>query len=180
MKRKFDMDLSKFDQQLDLVHQTHIHDIESMKGIHRQFNKASEKFDQKLSIVVDLEKAYQNLLLHMKNTSQVVDSLIQLKLLFSNDNQLMPVESEHLDEISLSPKASASPAEKRKTYNLNPMSFQESNEGIMRINTQISREDEPQTSAHERDATENLRIDSSNNLADFEGMSDYMQGQPSR
>ena len=116
----------------------------------------------------------------MKNTSQVVDSLIQLKLLFSNDNQLMPVESEHLDEISLSPKASASPAEKRKTYNLNPMSFQESNEGIMRINTQISREDEPQTSAHERDATENLRIDSSNNLADFEGMSDYMQGQPSR
>ena len=44
-----------------------------MKGIHRQFNKASEKFDQKLSIVVDLEQAYQNLLLHMKNTSQVVD-----------------------------------------------------------------------------------------------------------
>ena len=151
-----------------------------MKGIHRQFNKASEKFDQKLSIVVDLEQAYQNLLLHMKNTSQVVDSLIQLKLLFGGDNHLRPVESEHLDEISLSPKASASPIEKRKTYNLNPISFQESNEGIMRINTQISREDELQTSAHERDATENLRIDSSHNLADFEGISDYKQGQPSR
>ena len=113
MKRKFEMDVSKLEKQIDLIHTSHIHDIQSMKGIHRQFNKASEQFDQKLSIVVDLEKAYQQLLMHMKNTSQVVDQMIQLNLLVSTENsstvnnQAVVVDSTHREETSYSPKASS-------------------------------------------------------------------------
>lgn len=45
MKSKFEMDVSKLEKSIDLIHMSHIHDIQSMKGIHRQFNISAERFD---------------------------------------------------------------------------------------------------------------------------------------
>lgn len=59
-----------------MVHLQAINDFQSMKGISREFVKSQERFDQKMKIVVDLEKAHQQIIAHMKNSSLVVNELI--------------------------------------------------------------------------------------------------------
>ena len=40
-----------------MIHMSHINDFKSFMGAHSEFLKAQDRFDQKLKIVVDLEKA---------------------------------------------------------------------------------------------------------------------------
>ena len=57
MRLKTEVDtLEKSDH---MLHMTHITDFQSLKGVHRQFVLGQERFDQKVQIVVDLEKSYQ-------------------------------------------------------------------------------------------------------------------------
>lgn len=175
LNKKIEMDNSRLEKTIDMVHQGHLDDYQSMKGVNREFIKASKKFDQKLAIVVDLEKAYQNLLLHMKNTSQVVDSLIQLNVQSNTAKKSLFVDSPRKKDNSYSPPraGSVSPEQARMTYNLNPMALRDqASEGLERTETQVY--DEPSTPL-ERNATECLRLDSNKLAADFEGMNDYLQ-----
>ena len=63
-----------------MIHLNHINDFKSFRGAHKQFLKATDRLDQKLKIVVDLESAYQLLLQHMQNTTGVVNQLIDLNV----------------------------------------------------------------------------------------------------
>ena len=66
---------------IQTVHEAHLDDIKNFQGCHRMYLKSSERFDQKIDIVVNMEKNNQALMEQMRITAQLVDEMINLKIL---------------------------------------------------------------------------------------------------
>ena len=64
--------------------------------------KSSERFDQKLDIVVNLENGYQELLKQMKNISELVDEMTNLKLIDAQTNVFAEKYFRGADSVNLS------------------------------------------------------------------------------
>lgn len=80
----------EMEKQINMVHMEHIHDFEAIKNVTREFVLTRDRLDQKIQLVVDIERQYQLLLHHMRKTSRIVDQLVEF-----NISAIQQMESRH-------------------------------------------------------------------------------------
>ena len=64
--------ISAIEKEMNMIAVTHIQDFSQIKGVTRDFVMSKERFDQKLQLVIDLEREHQLVLQHMRKTSNIV------------------------------------------------------------------------------------------------------------
>ena len=79
-----------------------LEDVQNFHGCHKMYLKSSERFDQKLDIVVNLENGYQELLKQMKNISELVDEMTNLKLIDAQNSVFAEKQFRGVDSVNLS------------------------------------------------------------------------------
>ena len=54
--------IGELNQYIQEIHAKQLNDVENFQNCHRLYLKASERFDQKMELIVNMERGYQTLL----------------------------------------------------------------------------------------------------------------------
>ena len=72
------------EHEMNTLAMQHIHDFTTIKNITKEFVLTKNRLQQKVQIVVDMERQYQLLLHHMRKTSRIVDQLVDINISTTN------------------------------------------------------------------------------------------------
>ena len=74
----------QMEREINMVSMAHIQDFTAIKNITKEYVMTKDRLQQKVQMVVDMERQYQLLLHHMRKTSRIVDQLVEINITRNN------------------------------------------------------------------------------------------------